>query len=265
MISQVLEKVVFLGSASGQTKSLEPVSFLIVSSTVVLVETGPSIIRQLESAGLRPKDLSAVFVTHVHADHALGFAYLAFNKHIDRIENGDASASLPVYGISDVLEGLKTSTAIHYPPGSFPTYQVSYLNLDQEPEGELPRGFAYAALAVKHTVPNVALKITTPGGKRVVYSSDTIYDPALVELSASADLLIHEAMLPSSAEELSRRLLHATISDAARAAQDAGARRLALVHMIPSLFNQEREVLAEVAASYQGSAVFAREGTTVEL
>lgn len=258
------ERVIFLGSASGQTKTLEPVSFLLEADNRVLVETGPSVIRQLEQAGIRPKDLGAVFVTHSHADHALGFPYLAFNKHIDRIENGDEVDQLHVFCSADLWAGLRSTTAFHYPPGEWPTFTYDVSDIEHSPRGTI-HGISFEAFAVKHTVPTFALKFRTPSGKTVVYSSDTVYDATLVKMAEHVDLLIHEAMLPSAASDASRKILHSTVADAARVASEAQPGKLALCHMIPPLFEKEQEVIEEIRESYKGDVVFPREGTEVLL
>lgn len=263
-MSEGTERVLFLGSASGQTGTLETVSFILEAGNRVLVETGPSVIRLLERAGRRPKDLDAIFVTHAHADHSLGFPYLAFAKHIDRIENSDPEDTLNIYCSGAVWSGLRASVGFHYPPGEFQTYKYQVSDIEHTQKGTFG-GIQYESLPVHHTVPTFALKFRTPKGRTIVYSSDTSYNEPLVRMAQGSDLLIHEAMLPSSAEELSLKVLHSTVADAARAAREAQPANLAICHMIPSLFEHEQEVLAEIREQYSGNVIFPREGTEVLL
>ena len=81
----------------------------------------------------------------------------------------------------------------------------------------------------------------------VVFSGDTAYLPELANFAKGADLLIHEAMLEAALEPLMKRIgnaddrlmkhwlrSHTFAHDAAKIAQQANVRILALHHLIPS-------------------------------
>ena len=69
-----MSKITFLGSASGQTPQYETVSFIIETNSKrrILVDTGPSVMKQLGRAGIATHMIDAVFITHCHGDHTLG-------------------------------------------------------------------------------------------------------------------------------------------------------------------------------------------------
>jgi ribonuclease BN (tRNA processing enzyme) len=83
--------------------------------------------------------------------------------------------------------------------------------------------------------------------KHVVFSGDTAPIKALEDFARGADLLIHEAMLESALPALMARIgngsdklmahwlrSHTFAHDAAKTATNAGVKRLALSHLIPS-------------------------------
>jgi ribonuclease BN (tRNA processing enzyme) len=81
----------------------------------------------------------------------------------------------------------------------------------------------------------------------VVFSGDTAPIESLEDFARGADILIHEAMLESALPALMARVgngsdklmahwlrSHSFAHDAAKTAQNAGVKRLALSHLIPS-------------------------------
>ncbi len=67
-------------------------------------------------------------------------------------------------------------------------------------------------------------------GRKVVFCGDTTFNNAAVELSADADLLIHEATYISADVQLADRANHSTAAMAAEVAKQAGVRKLLLTH-----------------------------------
>ncbi len=89
-------------------------------------------------------------------------------------------------------------------------------------------------------------------GRSVALSGDTVYFPGFVDAAKGADLMLHEALNPKlvmmmhdAAEKNGQPNLaqvmhdiinyHSTPEDAARAAKEAGVKRLVLYHIVPPL------------------------------
>lgn len=259
-------RVIFLGSAAGQTATLETVSFIVeYGGKKVLVETGPNVVQLIQQLRLRPSDFSAVFITHAHADHSLGFPYLAFYKHIDMLELGEqAGTSLEVFALKDVIEGIKGSLAFHYPPGHFPTYSIAYHPIATTESLSLGNGITISPIFVDHALPTIGLTFLFDGRKKLVYSSDTLPCKQVIDAARDCNLLIHEAMLPSDQLTLRNRVKHSTVRDCATAAQESGARRLALCHMSFELYNKRDEVINEIAQIYPGKIDFPSKFDNIE-
>lgn len=253
-----MPKVIFLGSASGQTKNLEPVSFIVEGEKRILVDTGPSVIRQLERANYRPFQIDAVIVTHCHADHSLGYPYFMFGRHIDKISNRGGDDQIHVLAIPEIHKGLQGMLDFCYPPGKWPTFKIIKIELEQNSKFELFDGVMIETAPVVHTVPNIGISITIDG-KKLTYSSDTIYNKALVKLANGSDLLIQEAMVPNSMKGFSEKTKHATTADAARIAKEAGVPKMVLVHLDPPWFEKEAVILKEIKAEYKGEVAIAHE------
>jgi ribonuclease BN (tRNA processing enzyme) len=105
-----------------------------------------------------------------------------------------------------------------------------------------------SAILVKHppVAPAFGLRFDTAEGS-VTFSGDTAYTPNMVRLARGTDLLLHEAidfgfieaMYAHKTDEGSRAARdhhyksHTSVIDAARVATEAGARQLALHHLVP--------------------------------
>lgn len=247
--------VALLGTKGGpaiRTGSPNPTSsVLCLGGTWVVVDCGLGVTRGIVDQGLALRDLSTIFVTHLHSDH-----YLELGPLLHTAWTAGLKTPVTVWGPS----GLAASWA------GFVTALQADIDLRIEDEGrpdlrDLVRfetirpgadfaagGMTVAALPALHPPLDEAWALSfAAAGKRVVFSGDTAVNPALVDFARGADLLVHEAMLEAGVEalvarvgngddRLRRHLLrsHTPAADAARTAAEAGVKALALHHLLPS-------------------------------
>jgi ribonuclease BN (tRNA processing enzyme) len=105
-------------------------------------------------------------------------------------------------------------------------------------------------------------------GKAVVYASDVSHpltgpDPRLVDLAQGADLLIHDAHFTPEERLRYGDWGHSSWLEAVRAAQAAGAVRLALFHHAPLHDDDWLEEIERQAQEQFAGAFLAREGLEV--
>ncbi len=229
----------------------------------ILIDCGEGTQRQLvSSVGLA--DVTEIFLTHFHADHWLGLPGLLKTFDLRGRERPLAIHGPPglrelltfalraagrvrfelvlvELGTGDVLErdGYRIAPvpvshrvpAFGYVffederPGVFDPDVAQQLGLVPGPEfGRVQRGET-----IKGVTPEQVLGPSRPG-RKVVISGDTAPCETLGVAAHGADLLIHEATF--AAEEIERALEtgHSTAGQAARLAQDAEVRMLALTH-----------------------------------
>lgn len=234
-----------------------------------LVDCGHGVLLQLLRAGIDPRTVTRVILTHLHTDHTLGYGHLLF---------GGWSLGRPhlvVWGPRGTrrlhrlyeevyAEDIAYRKAVLERPGGPGDVTVHEykggLVLEQE-------GVVVEALRVLHCTETYALRFRT-GGQTIVISSDTRFCPALVEFARGADMLVHEAQMVASARELypsavweRLRAVHSSPAEAARVARLSGARRLVLVHLPDS--GTEEEIRAECASEYDGEVVVGQDLLTV--
>jgi ribonuclease BN (tRNA processing enzyme) len=145
------------------------------------------------SAGLAaPLDLGsfdAFVITHLHSDHSSGLEGLGFHaRYITKTRPTIAAHPAVVDrlwerlapGMDENDHGVKQSLADYY--------DVTRLD-DARPVRIGP--FEIACRRTRHHVPTVALRISA-GGRTLGISSDTPFDPSLIDWLSSADVILHE-------------------------------------------------------------------------
>jgi len=258
-------KVTFLGQCANQTDTHDPVSFIVdCGSNVVLVETGPGIVRQILRAGRFCTDIAHVVVTHCHGDHTLGFPYFVWNHFYEGLEGRCGPDSIHVYGLPSVLHGLKNMLEFCYITSKYP-FAVEYHPMLEDGPNELQiDGIGLSATLVDHTTPNMGLRIDYEG-RSLAYSSDTIYSPDFRDLAANVDLMIHEGFVTEDNFDLSRKVKHGTSADAGRCAREAVAKQLALVHLFPPMLGKIPALVAEAEKDFTGKVFVPDDFETVVL
>jgi ribonuclease Z len=252
----------------------------------ILFDCGEGTQRQLlRSVGLM--DLTDVFVTHFHADHWLGLPgmlktfdlrarerpltiygppglakLLASMRHVwggigyhvdiveladdDQVERDDyVIEAFPVshrgiaYGYAVIEDNRR---------GRFDAALAEQLGVKPGPDfGRLQRGEV-----VNGVRPEQVIGEDRPGRKLVI-SGDTGPSDVLVEVAYRADVLVHEATFTREEAERASETQHSTAEQAAKAALEAEAKLLALVHL--STRYGGREILDEARAVFPDTVV----------
>lgn len=239
------------GPAIRQGSPMPTSSLLSLSGQWTVVDCGLGVTKGLVDQGLALKDLSLIFITHLHSDHYLELGPLIHTAW---------------------TAGLKTPVRIWGPSG-LPRYWQGFLASMQEdiatriedegrPDlaglvsfGLITAGAPIAEAGMTVTaLPSIHLPLTESwslsfraGDRHVVFSGDTAHNPALAAFAQGADLLVHEAMLAEGLAALQKRIgngddrlmkhwlrAHTLAEDVARTAKSAGVKALALHHLIPS-------------------------------
>jgi ribonuclease Z len=230
----------------------------------ILFDCGEGTQRQLlRSVGLM--DLTDVFVTHFHADHWLGLPGMLKTFDLRARERpltiyGPPGLAKLLHSMRHVWGGIGYDVAIVELEDDEPVEREEYVI---EPFPVNHRGAAYGYAIVEDDRPGrfdaaLAEQLgVKPGpdfgrlqrgevvndvrpeqvigedraGRKLVISGDTAPSDVLVEAAYRADLLVHEATFTSEEADRARETQHSTAAQAAKAAQEAEVRMLALVHL----------------------------------
>ncbi len=191
--------VVLLGTGTPRPdpKASGPATAVLVGSRVFVVDAGPGTERQLAAAKLPIDGVTALFITHLHSDHTLGYPDLILTSWVM-----GRTKPFPVYG----PRGLQRMTD-HLLAAFAEDIQIRTEGLEHEsPNGykvdvhEISAGRVYQRDGVRVTAFPVlhgnwplafGYRFDTPD-RSVVVSGDTRPCRALVEAAKGVDVLVHE-------------------------------------------------------------------------
>ncbi len=224
----------------------------------LLFDSGAGTMRRLLEAETNIFDISFVFYSHFHPDHTAELVpFLFANKYPDGTKRQIPITIVAGKGFSDFYDKLKHVYGhwIKLAPGL-----VNIIELDNKAHDIRNfEGFTVESLPVVHNDESIAFKITSSGGKSVVYSGDTDFSENLITLSAHADLLICESALPNGL----RVEGHLTPSLAGEIATRASVRKLMLTHFYPECDHVDLE--KQCRKTYAGPLILAEDLMRIEL
>jgi ribonuclease BN (tRNA processing enzyme) len=141
-------------------------------------------------------DVDHVLITHVHGDHMNGLEGVAFFKHFAEGKRVQLVTS------TEVREAIWDQRLVASMGALFDGERTREMRFDNYFD-HLPLSWAEETVVgpfkIKsrrtiHHVPTSALLIEA-GGRTLGYSSDTAFDPELIEFLSPADLILHETNL----------------------------------------------------------------------
>lgn len=250
-----MDYVALLGTKGGpaiRTGSPMPTSSVLsLAGQWAVVDCGLGVTKGLVELGLALKDLSLIFITHLHSDH-----YLELGPLLHTAWTAGLKTPVRVWGPSGLqrywegfLTAMEADISTRIADEGRPDLASLITFHAVQPDAQIAEGaWTVAALPSVHPPLKESWSYSfRADGKHVVFSGDTAHNPALVAFSGRADLLVHEAMLAEGLAALQRRVgngderlmkhwlrAHTLAEDVARTARTAGVKALALHHLIPS-------------------------------
>jgi ribonuclease Z len=226
--------------------------------------------RQLLVSAVGLIELREIFFTHYHADHYLGlpgmlktfalrgrelpisiygppglrdlfgslrriFGRLTYEYELIELMPGDVLTregyELRMFAVDHGVSAVGYALVEEERPGRFDVDFADALGVPPGPErGALQAGEEVGIAGGRVVHPHEVLGPARPGRKLVV-TGDTAPFDGVIEASAAADLLVHEATFLEDERERARETSHSTAADAAGVARDAGVELLALTHL----------------------------------
>ena len=215
--------------------------------TNLLLDIGQGVVRKLQTV-LDPKDLTAIVIGHMHADHFLDLVGLRYLYPWGE----PAPKPLPVHlppGARDRLDAL--AVAVSERPGFF---DAAFDAVEYDPASELTVGdLRLRFFRSRHYVPAWGVVVEAPDGARLAYTGDTGPSSAVEDAVRDADLLLVESALRSDRFDDPERG-HLTAPEAIALARSAGAGSALLVHFGPERL-EELEAICAAAGPWVRPAI----------
>lgn len=259
----------------------------------------------LKMLNLKWKKISAIFISHMHADHVTGLpGMLMLSSQVDRSE------PLYIYGPAKLVEYVESSRKIL---DMYINYEIKVIPVEP---GEIYRGedFSINCFSLNHTkqcfgysivedkrkgefYPEKAIELGIPKGKlfgelqrgssitledgRVItpemvmgkeregrkfsYVTDTLYFPEIADYVVNSDVLFCEGMFEHELVADAREKKHMTAREAGMVARDSGSHMLCLQHYSPRYSDKELKKLRDEAREVFPNTILTRDRMTFNI
>jgi len=273
-------KFTFLGTGCPVPSPLRagPAHLVTAGDARLLIDCGAGVAQRLVAAGARGADIDALIVTHYHSDHVVDFYQLLVSSwHQGRAR--PLAVHAPHSAIAHMRRQLEAYAderelrIAHERRPSAAGLEVEFHEL--RPGGAIAVGALSAEpFEVDHRPVTPAFGLLLrEGSARLAFSGDTRPVPSLIAAARGADLLVCEVFvdremrpapgLRSSETIAAVRSYHLVPSEIAAIAAEAGAKALALTHLVPP--DADRAALiAEIRASYGGPVIVGEDLMTID-
>ena len=259
------------GNPAPDPDAAGPATAIVVGSRVFLFDAGAGVMRRMRAAKLPIRGPTALFITHLHSDHTLGYPDLIFTSWtMGRTQPLDAFGPHGLQSMTDYIVAawkedidVRTNGLEHLPAKGY-AIRVH----------EISPGVVYDSAGVKITAIPVlhgswkesyGYRVDTPD-RTIVLSGDTRPSAALEQAARGVDVLIHEAYPQpanaaprDSAFGIYRRAFHTSGAELGRLAAAAKPKLVVLYHHAIPPDGGASLVASVRAAGYQGRVVFGRD------
>ena len=243
--------VVGCGDAFGSGGRANTCFLVETDETTIALDFGATSLVALKRLGVDPNRIDGVMLSHLHGDHFGGLPFLFLDAQFD----SHRTKPLTVIGPPGTAERIRAAQEVFFPGSSGNKWKFR-LDIVDLP---LRTDHAFADLGIWTTqvvhpsgAPSTAVRLEA-GGRSLVFSGDTSWTEALVEIAQGADLFITECYRLSGAP-----VAHPSFAEIDANRARFNARRIMLTHM-------SQEVLKDLAAVEARGYVAAHDGLTLDV
>jgi ribonuclease BN (tRNA processing enzyme) len=197
----------------------------------VLVEPSPAVLPNLRRAGVGPRDIDVVFISHFHADHTFGWPFLLLNYLVTDRRDSDLWVVGPP-GVQAFLENMVRAGAIDHIVAAARAAQgggfaLRYVEVSGEEQTAGPVRFRAERVEHDPALDCYGYLIEHAGGT-LGYTGDTRLCDAVRRIAARADALVLDC---NQAE--ARSPIHMSLDDIRTLRGEFPALPFALTHLGP--------------------------------
>lgn len=196
-----------------------------------------------------PRDVDALFLTHLHGDHWLDLVPLSHARR--HHPDGRVPTPLPVYAPAADRDRIS---------GAFGRARLDDAFEFKAPGDGVIGPFAVRVVRTAHPIEAYAVRVEA-AGRALVYTSDTGWFGGLAGFAQDADLLLAEAGFADDADNPPD--VHLTATQAGELAKAANAGRLVVTHVAPWHDADVQRRRAE--AAFGGPTELARPGAAFDV
>jgi len=222
----------------------------------LLLDCGSGVTHRLAGLALPWRQITHVALTHFHTDHIADLTTLAFAWKYGDLPG--RSAPLTLVGPTGTAALVEKFIAAFGDWLREPGFPLVIKEIAPGESVDLGDRATLRATKVPHTDESVAYSIER-GGRRIVYTGDTGFDPMLGEWARGADVLLCECSLPAAMAIPT----HLTPEQCGALAAAALPKQLVLTHFYPPV--ERVDIRALVAVHYAGPVTLAVDGLMLDI
>lgn len=246
-----MNRLWILGTAAALTTPRRDYSHLCweLDGRLILLDCGTNAFVRLVEAGLDPRSLGDIVLTHRHIDHMGSLPVL-----LDQLRLAGRTEPIRLHGLAATLGTARALLDVFAFEGIEETLPIRLVEAAATDGHTVLAGpdFRLRSFMAQHGEPTISLRMELVRGDIVAYSADTGPHPGMAAAYRDCTTLVHEctatAADPPEAE-------HCRTVDVGRIAQAAGVARLIVLHLDSSACVPVAQVRAEIAAHYGGEVV----------
>ncbi len=298
-------RITFLGTGGSVPSPHRNPSAIAVrrESELFLFDCGEGTQQQMMRAKTGMK-ITAIFITHFHADHVLGIPGL-----LQTLSLQGRTEPLEIYGPKGVRRFLYHLLSLGYASKNFDVKAIELqhgdvirrqnyeirafktehnirsigyvleeamrpgkFNRERAIELGLKPGPLFSKLQHGESVfvngreirPEDVLGPPRPG-RKIVYTGDTRPCESVIQAAENADILIHDGSLAEAEKELAIEYMHSTVTEAAEVAAKANVRKLILTHISARYDDEDAKKLEEEARKIFPNTIVASDLMTIDV
>ncbi|MGD8561800.1 MAG: ribonuclease Z [Desulfarculaceae bacterium] len=237
------------GSCELRRERSSPAYLLRAGEAAIMLDLGQGSLRRLLQAGLEPKDLSAILISHHHLDHISDLLALLFALKYDPMLSAQARITLAGHpGLAKVMEGLRDVFGDWIKP---PAPALDFLYLEPGARASLA-GMSIQTAPAQHMETSLAFRLEHDGCS-LVYLGDSEASQPVLELAQGADLLVAHC----AGTDANPKAGHIYPQAAGRLAAQAEVGALLLSHLYRAV--DPEEAVASAAKRFGGPVYAARD------
>ncbi|MBX9695622.1 MAG: MBL fold metallo-hydrolase [Cyanobacteria bacterium] len=196
-------KLKFIGVGGAFTdKYYQSNMVLDIGGQRMLIDCGSDARHAMRAAGLKLRDLEAIYISHLHADHAGGMEWASLFTYFDPgfVDAQGAHRKMKLYLRSSLKAELWRMLASGCCIPDVKSNLNTFFDVRSCPKNK-PFEFAGVSFRTVQTVhyvndteivPSYGLFWTTPSGKKVFLTTDTQFAPWSIRAFYKADIIFHD-------------------------------------------------------------------------
>lgn len=265
------------GSPLPDANRAGPSTLVKAGDTHILVDAGRGVVMRMAGADSLPGFLAAVLITHLHSDHVCALNDVITTHWVMT----QGKVRLQVYGPVGTAQFVERQLHALEPDIGYRIAHHDVLTAPPEVQvTELGSGESFTVgdvsittAATEHSPvkPTIGFRLEHDGASAALVG-DTIPCAGVDELARDADVYVQTVIRRDIVEMIPNEMIqdildyHSTVIDAAQTASRAGAKRLALTHMVPAPTpEQYPEWIARAADHYDGEIIIGDDLTTISI